>query len=1114
MTSDGGGLFSLGKAYVTVSPDTEGFKEKLNAALEKDKTEVKVKVVPDASDFKTRLDAALAKSRSDKTTVKVTADTKDYTAKLDAALKRPRSTTVTVKYDKSQLSAAGADAGGLFSKAFAGGVSGAGGSAAASAGGSGGIGGGFGGVATGVGIAGAVTAALSVLPAAMTAIGSAAGVGLGVAITSMAMSRINTLKTSIASLQSQLGSDKKGSTAYKQDATQLASEQAQLKQLAAFEQIDKQITKLGTDAETALFTGVRPFLSYFSAGLSSISGWLPQLTKQLSSFFSAVGPSVMPLVQDLEYLVSTILPAFTGLLKNNQDAVTEFYSGIGVLIHGIGDFLHNIGPGVQASMDIFVSLMENLSAILADVGNEAANAANEFGGPIINAITGLSDLLQTLLHWFVQLGGAVMPLIGVLGEAFSSLLNSAMPLIMPLISQLVGYIDRIVVMLTPFLVQLLQGLRPVVPIAQQLLSAFMSMAVVILEDLMTALRPLIPVLSQILVTLLKPMEAILKMGLAPDLRMFGVLVSALSPVLFQLATALLRILTGLQPIILVLVKLESILLNFAAMIVTKVIQYALAPFVLWIAKLIDWIAEGIQWFGKWTTAGHNWQKAWSATVNWLHSSWSSMVNAVHVAWSNMINFITGTWDRIGSDTKGAWNSITNWLRNSWNGIINFFHNIWNGARNWLKGVWNGFGNDAKAAWNSIHSWFTGFWRNEVNGWKNIINSVRNWMKGAWNGIKNDAVAAFRALSSGVSSAFRGIENGVKVPINWVLSTVDKFDGLINHIPGVHLPTNLKLAGGGVIPGYAPGRDTVPAMLSPGEGVLVPEAVKAMGPDNIRAINAAYSSRPPGDGTGYYAGGGIIPGWLSTAWNTITDPVKWVADKIGNLVSGIPGSGIGLDVAKGAANAIVSAVKSYVNKAFEASTVHYNASAGVKQWLPDVLKALALNHLPSSLANQVLKQIATESGGNPNAINNWDSNAAAGDPSRGLLQTIGSTFRAYHVPGTSNNIYDPLANIAAAIAYAKARYGPTLMRGGFGLGSGHGYALGGNPMAGEYAVVGENGPELAYFGKNAHVFTNRQSAGMGGVHFHEGSIVINGKMSNQDVLQLKQQLANAVAGFNF
>jgi hypothetical protein len=47
---------------------------------------------------------------------------------------------------------------------------------------------------------------------------------------------------------------------------------------------------------------------------------------------------------------------------------------------------------------------------------------------------------------------------------------------------------------------------------------------------------------------------------------------------------------------------------------------------------------------------------------------------------------------------------------------------------------------------------------------------------------------------------------------------------------------------------------------------------------------------------------------------------------------------------------------------------------------------------------------------------------SGDPSGGLMQTIGATFRAYHFPGTSNNMFDPLANILASMSYAMSRYG--------------------------------------------------------------------------------------------
>jgi SLT domain-containing protein len=120
----------------------------------------------------------------------------------------------------------------------------------------------------------------------------------------------------------------------------------------------------------------------------------------------------------------------------------------------------------------------------------------------------------------------------------------------------------------------------------------------------------------------------------------------------------------------------------------------------------------------------------------------------------------------------------------------------------------------------------------------------------------------------------------------------------------------------------------------------------------------------------------------------------------------------------------------------------SGQGGVAKWANTVSKALSILKLPQSLTGQVLYQIQTESGGNQNAINLWDSNAKAGNPSRGLLQTTGTTFDQYHVAGTSWNIYDPLANIAAAINYAKHRYGPSLMHGGAGLGSGHGYDTGG------------------------------------------------------------------------
>ncbi|MER8120559.1 transglycosylase SLT domain-containing protein [Streptomyces sp. NPDC094031] len=91
------------------------------------------------------------------------------------------------------------------------------------------------------------------------------------------------------------------------------------------------------------------------------------------------------------------------------------------------------------------------------------------------------------------------------------------------------------------------------------------------------------------------------------------------------------------------------------------------------------------------------------------------------------------------------------------------------------------------------------------------------------------------------------------------------------------------------------------------------------------------------------------------------------------------------------------------------------------WIRQSLDIMHAKGIPGSY-NGLYRNIMRESSGNPMAINNWDINAINGIPSKGLLQVIQPTFNTYHVPGTSWNIYDPVANITAACNYAAHRYG--------------------------------------------------------------------------------------------
>lgn len=110
------------------------------------------------------------------------------------------------------------------------------------------------------------------------------------------------------------------------------------------------------------------------------------------------------------------------------------------------------------------------------------------------------------------------------------------------------------------------------------------------------------------------------------------------------------------------------------------------------------------------------------------------------------------------------------------------------------------------------------------------------------------------------------------------------------------------------------------------------------------------------------------------------------------------------------------------------------------WINEALRVLAEHgYRPEQMDRDDLATIIRhESSGNPSAINDWDTNAAAGTPSMGLMQTIEPTFERWHLPG-HDQILDPVDNIIAGVRYAVARYGSVSeVPGVVGLREGTGY----------------------------------------------------------------------------
>lgn len=107
--------------------------------------------------------------------------------------------------------------------------------------------------------------------------------------------------------------------------------------------------------------------------------------------------------------------------------------------------------------------------------------------------------------------------------------------------------------------------------------------------------------------------------------------------------------------------------------------------------------------------------------------------------------------------------------------------------------------------------------------------------------------------------------------------------------------------------------------------------------------------------------------------------------------------------------------------------HYTSGGTIDSWIE---ACSAAKVPPNDAWLQGFKTLCRrESSDNPNAVNTNDRNAKGppvqdGNPqgcSRGIAQCIPPTFADNHVAGTSVSIYDPVANIAAAIQYVRKRY---------------------------------------------------------------------------------------------
>ena len=565
---------------------------------------------------------------------------------------------------------------------------------------------------------------------------------------------------------------------------------------------------------------------------------------------------------------------------------------------------------------------------------------------------------------------------------------------------------------------------------------------------------------------------------------FGMILKAVTP---ALTAGIGKVATGISEIAVNISKMNPAIITHFTNALFDVVA-ALLDTIAWLIKVGTYVEDH---FGPamhrvaviFDGVRHDTSHIWDMLFQDLVGSQIRFVHNVETQFNSVRHETAVIFDGIRHDVAHIWDLI---FSNSIGSAIRIGHNVeteWNSFRHATANIYDGVRHDIASIWDSIWNNTVGRVQRGVHDVENWFNNLRHNISTWFSGFRHDVSTGWDALWS---NTIGQVQRGIGSVVNWFRGLPAKIRAAIGNAGKI-----LLQAGKDVIQGFWNGLTSIWSKVTGWISGIAGWIKAHKGP-----LSLDQSLLHP-------AGAAMMNGFLGG--------LKSGFGPVGSFVGGIAGWVLGK--IKGAGGKLLGGKVVADTSQFSSQALAGSVGGGVARWKGVVDQALRMEGLSTAFDSRVLYQMQTESGGNPNAINLTDINAQRGDPSRGLMQVIMSTFRAYHWPGTSGNIYNPLANIAAAINYAKHTYGPQLGNQYGGIGSGHGYAAGG--AASGWAMVGERGAELVRLPVGSTVYPHGASMAMAGGGGQVIQLQISGGQSDFDqfLLQWLKKNVRVLGGGN-
>lgn len=395
--------------------------------------------------------------------------------------------------------------------------------------------------------------------------------------------------------------------------------------------------------------------------------------------------------------------------------------------------------------------------------------------------------------------------------------------------------------------------------------------------------------------------------------------------------------------------------------VTAWIEETWNTFIEWIKEVGDNLAQWWEdlWsgFGTWVT------DTWNGFIGWINDLWTSFTTGLVETGDAIALWWTELWTGVGQFASDKWTEFTTFISDIFQAYCEFMFTIGDNIKTWWSDLWTSVGGFVSQKWtdftnfvasifqfyfdtikgigSAISSWWSGLWSALGQGFsdrwewiKTTGSNAVNWLKdtviGVFTNLKDGAINAFTMMKDGIGNAWNMLKEIAAKPVNFVIETVytKGIKSFVESVAGklgldISLPTinPIKFAEGGILPGYSPGNDSILSILSPGEGILVPEAVRGLGAGFVGWANKFFSGGRSKGGLGADSSSGVsafaeggIAGWFSNVASGIgsflRDPLGAVADLITKPVEAMLGpiaNNVWGDIGKGGVRSILNII---------------------------------------------------------------------------------------------------------------------------------------------------------------------------------------------------------------